>query len=540
MSSRFHQIVFMDDFFRSPDNGLPSHSLNRQFLRKLFESAATRLGVRCRDEFASSDGGTIDVAAAMDALSLPRSAEGWARAMIADISIAREPGRFPDLDKGSLVIGWGMPPSLMHYVDSCGAVFIDLEIDPIRFTKHLQFCARTNDRATEAVLARLSRDDEHCWNDAAALKGYFARRGSRCLFDPSMSVGLFIGQTSLDLALVKHGRLARPIEVLDRVQELARSVDLLLIKPHPYEASTSHLTELASGIPNAARVTENVYALLCAENLSFVCGLSSGTLQEAAYFLKPAERLIDPDRNDRQVLPEACSDWISVRTAIASIEAMTEVCRPPFSYLKQAFRSLSLRRAERPLSTSSFRDDTLDHAFGFRWGLDDAQAGLLALPRLQLDDTYEFSADSPGTAWLGFGWSAPEPWGVWSDGTCASIVIPLDDQALDETGNAEIHLEGQLFGPASTTPSIVHAYINGNRSDVVVFGGDASESRISLILSVALDSPRAKRVLTIEFAILTPLKPCDLGMGSDVRRLGLGLHRLRVSARLPHGQGART
>jgi hypothetical protein len=102
MRSRFRQVVFMDDFFRSSDNRLLSHSSNRQFLRKLFESAATRLGLQCREEFARSDGGTVDVAAVMDALSLPRSAEGWAQAMIADISVAREAGRLPFLDSGSL------------------------------------------------------------------------------------------------------------------------------------------------------------------------------------------------------------------------------------------------------------------------------------------------------------------------------------------------------------------------------------------------------------------------------------------------------
>jgi hypothetical protein len=528
MRSRFRQVVFMDDFFRSSDNRLLSHSSNRQFLRKLFESAATRLGLQCREEFARSDGGTVDVAAVMDALSLPRSAEGWAQAMIADISVAREAGRLPFLDSGSLVIGWGMPPSLMNYIDSSGASFIDLEIDPIRFTKHLRFCARTNDRATAGVLARLRGNDEHCWNDAAALKGYFARRGAQSLFDPRTSVGLFIGQTSLDLALVAHGRLACPADASDRVRELAQSVDVLVIKPHPYEASTSHLSELASGISNVAWTSHNVYALLCAENLSFVCGLSSGTLKEAEYFLKSAERLIEPDRSNRQVLPAGCSDWIPVSAAIASIEAMTEICTS-FAHLKQALRSLSPNRAKQPLSVAGFRDDALDRAFGIRWGLDAAQAGLTALPRLQLDHIYQFSEGSPNTAWLGIGWSTPEPWGVWSDGARACIVVPLDEELLKDSDSVEVRLEGQMFSPANATPSAVLACINGNRADAVVFGGDASETHVGLTLRVALDSPRTKRMLLIEFAIRTPMKPSDLGMSPDARRLGFGLHRLRVS-----------
>ncbi|RST54298.1 hypothetical protein [Variovorax sp. MHTC-1] len=518
----------MDDFFRSSDNGLLSHPSNRQFLRKLFESAAMRLGLQCREEFAHSDGGTVDVAAVMDALSLPRSAEGWAQAMIADISVAREAGRLPVLNNGSLVIGWGMPPSLMNYIDSSGAAFIDLEIDPIRFTKHLRFCARTNDRATAGVLARLRGNDEHCWNDAAALKGYFARRGAQSLFDPRTSVGLFIGQTSLDLALVTHGRLARPADASDRVRKLAQSVDLLVIKPHPYETSTSHLSELASDITNVAWTSHNVYALLCAENLSFVCGLSSGTLQEAKYFLKSSERLIEPDRNDRQALPKACSDWIPVPAAVASIEAMTEICRP-FANLKQAFRSLSPKRTKLPLSVGRFRDDALDHAFGMRWGLDATQAGLPASPRLQPDHIYRFSDRSPARAWLGIGWSTPEPWGVWSDGARACVVIPLDEELLKDSDSVEVQFEGQVFSPANATPSDVLACINGNRGDAVVFGGEGSETPVRISLRVALDSPRTKRVLLIEFAIRTPMKPTDLGMSPDARSLGFGLQRLCIS-----------
>lgn len=421
-----------------------------------------------------------------------------------------------------------MPPSLMNYIDSSGATFIDLEIDPIRFTKHLRFCARTNDRATAGVLARLRISDEHCWNDAAILKGYFARRGAQSLFGPRTSVGLFIGQSLLDLALVTRGRLARPTDVFDRVRALAQSVDLLVIKPHPYEPSTSHLAELASGLSNVAWTGHNIYALLCAKNLNFVCGLSSGTLEEAKYFLKSSERLIEPDRNGRQVLPKACSDWIPVPAAVASIEAMTEICRP-FANLKQAFRSLSPKRTKLPLWVGSFRDDALDHAFGFRWGLDGAQAGLPTFPLLQLDHIYGFFDGSPGTAWLDIGWSTPEPWGVWSDGARACVVVPLDEELLKDLDSVEVRLEGQVFSPPSASPSDVLACINGNRADAVVFGGEASETPVGITLRVALDSPRTKRVLLIEFVIRTPMKPSDLGMSPDARSLGFGLQRLCVS-----------
>lgn len=530
----------MDDFFRTSDNGLSSHPANRQFLRKLFESAATRLGLACDEAHASSDGGTIDVAAAMEALSLPRSGDGWAQATIADLSACSRAGRFPNLDSRCLVIGWGMPPSLLNYIDRHGAVFIDLEIDPIRFTQHLRFCARTNDRATEEALRKFRIDDGHAWNDAAALMGYFARRGGRSLFDASVSVGLFVGQTSLDLALVEKGKLARPVDAIDRVRELAKGVDLLVIKRHPYEPGGAHLEELVRGVPNALWTNENIYALLCADNLRFVCGLSSGALREAEYFLKPVRYLIDADRNNPKRLPQSCSPWYSVPATIASMETMTEICASQ-GYLDRALRAFLPRRAEPAGSTGAFRQDTLDHAFGFRWGLDGAQRGLPVLPRLLLDRDHDPSDGMPATAWLGEGWSTPEPWGVWSDGELASFVVLLEEP-IDASVAAEIQLAGHLFIPThGQSPDILVSVDGGPPLRPLVRKTGAADDG-TVDLSLTLPTGGHRNVLMIDLHIRNPTSPLEAGMSVDARRLGFGLHRLRIgklAAQCPARAGTR-
>lgn len=513
----------MDDFFRSPANGLTSHPSNRRFLRQLFKNSAMRLGLECREEFASADGGAVDVSALMDALGLPRSSNGWARATAADLSIVAE--LLPDL-RETLVIGWGMPPSLLNYIDDQCAVFIDLEIDPIRFTQHLRFCARTNDQTALGVLSALQVDEENAWNDAAALKGYFARRGESHLIDSRLDVGLFVGQTSIDLALVEHGRIARPVDARDRVHELAQDVDLLVVKPHPYETSTSHIVELTSGIPNIAWINDNVYAMLCADNLRFVCGLSSGTLREAEFFLKPAKYLIKADRNEKQRLPRSCSEWIAVSAAIASIEAMTGICRsdPVWARL---LRAVLTPRGGPEFLPDTFREDALDHAFGVRWGLDGAQRGLPALPALQLDHDYDVGAGSPNLAWLTRGWSDPEPWGVWSDGALACIAIPLDEQISRVAGSIQLRVEGVLFNaPAAEVPSIVFT-VNGQPCQASPEDGDGSQGRMVLLSTLA--GPVARRILLIQLAIRNPLRPSELGQGTDDRQLGFGLRRVRVS-----------
>ncbi|MGJ7511775.1 hypothetical protein [Variovorax sp. GT1P44] len=519
----------MDDFFRSSDNGLSSHPLNRQFLRKLFESAATRLGLVCDEAFASSDGGTIDVAAAMDALSLPRCVGGWAQASGADISAASRAGRLPDLDSRCLVIGWGMPPSLLNYVDNSGAVFIDLEIDPIRFTRHLKFCARTNDGPTEKALQGLRIDDGHSWNDAAALMGYFARRGGRSLFDSGVSVGLFVGQTSVDLALVEKGKLARPVDAVDRVRELAKSVDLLLIKRHPYEPAVSHLDELARSVSNALWTNENVYALLCADNLRLVCGLSSGTLREAEYFLKPVEYLIDADRNNPSRLPRGCSHWYSVPATIASMETMAEICAAQ-GYLDRALRAVFPKRTRFAGPNDGFREDTLDHALGMRWGLSGAQKGLRVSPRVQLETDCDLAEGSSATAWLGEGWSSPEPWGVWSDGERASIVVLIETQ-VDASVGAEILLVGHPFMPTHGEPPELLVGLNGGPARRPLVRKTAGADGGEVTLSLPLPAASGRRVLELNLHVRNPISPSDAGMSGDARRLGFGLHRLRLEMR---------
>ena len=74
---RFDEIVFADDFFRSAANALQSHPSNRRFLHRALSIPAARLGIRCREIAALSDGGDLDVAAMMSELSLPRDSQGW-------------------------------------------------------------------------------------------------------------------------------------------------------------------------------------------------------------------------------------------------------------------------------------------------------------------------------------------------------------------------------------------------------------------------------------------------------------------------------
>ena len=405
----------MDDFFRAPVNQVSAGSDNRRFLHRSFRPSAQRLNLACRELAPLSEGGDIDTAVLMRMLSLPTGPAGWAQASRAKLEGVAGSGALPELGSDTLVIGWGLPPSILNWIDASGAAFLDVEVDPLRFAEHLSLCVRSNDPGIVQAARACRRHDETLWNEATVIQAYFARHGSTHLFDRNLRLGLFCGQTGVDLALVRDGRMAQPDDFIDQVGALARTVDLLLIKPHPYERNLEHLARLAQAIPNAVWTDQNIYALLCAENLEFVCAISSGALREAAYFLKPSIALCEPDRNRRELLPAACSPWTAVSADILSAEFFAQCCgvAPP---------AAGHRR-------SAFAADALDRIFGTRWGLDGKDPGLPALPTMRPGIRYAMNQGRAESAWLHFGWQTPGANGTHSLRSHAGAVIPVGRNA---------------------------------------------------------------------------------------------------------------
>lgn len=507
---RFDHVVFADDFFRSTVNGLAYYDANRKFLRGLFETSLHRLGITVRDEAAVSDGGAVDVARLMARLQLPCTPAGWASACIADLAPLAGLDGLPAFGPGCLVIGWGLTPALQHGIDRSGASYLDVEIDPVRFTSHLQLCARTNDPVIAAALRARRIDEEGFWNHAAAIKAYFARRGAGSVFDERLRVGVFFGQSLVDLSLVSGGRTMHPASVIAPLKKLADSVDLLVVKPHPYELALHHLAPIARAIPNVAWTRENSYALLSASNVEFVCGMSSGVLTEARYFMKAAHPLIRPDRNEARRLPSNCSEWMTVGPDIAAMNFMATVCG-----------------ADHAPHAAHWPSTTLDRAFAMRWGFDDQSPGLATLPSAVLGRSHAFRQGRPATAWLSHGWTVPEPWGVWTEGEHACLVIPLP-AGVDASARAfDVHIEGSRYLGATDAPS-VHAVVNGT-----VVPAQRSAYRpldaLEFALQVVPQGAPGRQVLVIQFAIGDPQRPCDACGSGDSRRLGFGLKSLKIS-----------
>ena len=509
---RFNHVIFADDFFRSAANGLQYHVANRRFLRGFFDSTLGRLGLPVREVAPLSEGGRIDVARLMARLDLPCTPAGWARACIADLLPVHGRDGMPAFDPGCLVIGWGLTPALQHCIARSGASYLDIEIDPRRFTEHLHFCARTNDPVIEAALQARRVDEELFWNHAAAHKGYFARHGPPSLFDPRLRVGLFFGQSLVDLSLVSGGRTMHPASVIAPLRELARSVDLLVVKPHPYEPALHDLAPIARAIPNVAWTQENTYALLSAGNVHFAASLSSSVLTEARYFRKPAHALIRADRNAAGQLPLACSAWIPVGPELGAMDFMTAI-----SGVGDAA----------PRLFAAWPATAIDRAFMTRWGFDAQSRGLLDVAELQLSRPYLFHPGSPATGWLSHGWSAPDAEGAKSAGELACLVIPLPSLSDSPSHQQPHRLEVRIDYRSNTKTASIHAMFDG-----VVLPGSCTTGARRRSLVFEVQPTAGRKCLVLQFVV------ADAGRAGARRpaaKPGLTLRRLQVSLRTARG-----
>jgi glycosyltransferase involved in cell wall biosynthesis len=138
--------------------------------------------------------------------------------------------------------------------------------------------------------------------------------------------------------------------------------------------------------------------------------------------------------------------------------------------------------------------------------------------------TLDFSSSGNGALLLGLGWSGIETWGVWSVGLRSEIILPLVEKF---SGSLRFAIRGQIFHP----PRTLRVRLEDGTS--VLF---EHESRVTTEV-VALEPAPIEVSLTdlskklrIIFTIDHRSSPAEMGLNDDIRKLGVGLHRIDIFA----------
>ena len=139
-----------------------------------------------------------------------------------------------------------------------------------------------------------------------------------------------------------------------------------------------------------------------------------------------------------------------------------------------------------------------------------------------------FAAGEPGTTLLEEGWSSPEDWGVWSDGTRATIRLPL--LKINEAWLLKFRAHGFTEGMGTSEARSVTVLIPGSPPTQWNFAKSNSNywSEIDVIVSPG------RRGAPVEFHLPGVTSPTALGLADDLRLLGIALESLVIER---HTQG---
>jgi hypothetical protein len=149
------------------------------------------------------------------------------------------------------------------------------------------------------------------------------------------------------------------------------------------------------------------------------------------------------------------------------------------------------------------------------------------IPPIPNNGTLTFSSAGNAASYKISGWSVPESWGTWSEGSQAILRLPFPTKVT--TGAAvdfDLQLVADAFYPSPDTPQIVELLVNGfSIARWSFLAGEPSSMRNARVPG---DVAARQFPATIIFKVGHPTAPASVGSSIDTRQLGLGVRELRI------------
>ncbi len=393
-------LHIMDDVFRGTRVGILHSDDNLRWLEGIGRTlAGSGWDVKI---FGGREDSSCDAARLVESLGYPPTQEGWAAARCVPCAAGYAVG-LDSFIMADFVLGFGLPPLLTNMMLDRGIPFLDIEVDPLRFGPDLFLTVSTNDEVLAADLSQSLIAEEAFVPALAALLARERRTAPTSGFFPGSRVGLFAGQVPHDSAVIADGKIVKPIDVLEKIKEIAAELDMLLIRPHPHWNSIEHLTPILEAMPHAIVTLRPSYSLLADTSVTDVIALSSGLLTEARLAGKRSHQLIVPDR-DRPLIAE-----LALRHGRISWQTLLQALHKRFQTPDRGIGS------HHDLAVMPLHD-----SLRANWGL----ASLPVPDAPELQPAHELRAGEPSFAGaLTYGWHPQENWGVWAAAQEAVLLL---------------------------------------------------------------------------------------------------------------------
>jgi hypothetical protein len=326
------RVVFTGDFLRPNVAGTrPTQHYNIRWLHNLLSTPIAQALPMPQNVFSWGadnvrDGKLTqaDVENIYRALGLPTDIRSWATIFGLGKLPERVEALFYHWLRDSLVVAFELPPYLENFLTRHNLPFISATVHPVRFLDDIFLGFRTNIPEIQDALFSHAIDENYIHMMAGVQKAS-ASRLFREQVKPNSA--LFIMQTWYDQTQICDSRFIDMAIYLEEVAALAAQHAELLVKEHPLDPNPS-TAMLMSRVPNARRVSANVYSYLSLPEIKTVMTLSSSVGVEAPYFgvqthfllRDPVRRCINAD-DDR-------SDYIGIQSAFLNPDFWREILSP--------------------------------------------------------------------------------------------------------------------------------------------------------------------------------------------------------------------
>jgi len=156
---------------------------------------------------------------------------------------------------------------------------------------------------------------------------------------------------------------------------------------------------------------------------------------------------------------------------------------------------------------------------------------LSTTPSMQVPDLIEpveqgipirFRSGERGGLYAGDGWAAPEPWGIWSLGRQATLLLRL----APVRGPLMLEVKGHVL----TGPTMTHRHLRLSANGTTVADIDVLSGEQTLRFPLPAPSAMADDVLRLQFEVTPEASPQSLDLSTDGRHLGIGLEELTLTA----------
>jgi hypothetical protein len=182
-----------------------------------------------------------------------------------------------------VVVGFELAEVQKRLLSRLGVPWIDVNIHPYRFGPDVLFAIASDQPEVMSQLLPHHAEDAvfEPWADLMAATAI--KMPTR---QPVTESCLVVGQTRVDRALIRAGRLLDLSDFAPALHAAIGREGRVLFKPHPYNPDGFGLHHAGLPLRRIREVAENSYVLLAQDAIRRVVGVSSSVMAEARFFGK--------------------------------------------------------------------------------------------------------------------------------------------------------------------------------------------------------------------------------------------------------------